>query len=103
MSNSMITQSLGALPEVFRNQAVASSDLSSGISASFGHIGYKGKVWSIRYRGEERALMAGHRLDLGARRAERALGEDRVDERAEALARGATRIERAHLLDARGV
>src|SRR5690606_37267297 len=29
----------------------------SGIQSSFGLIGYKGKVWSIRYRGDEQQLM----------------------------------------------
>src|SRR6478735_801373 len=32
-------------------------DLSSGIQSSFGIVGYKGKVWSIRYRGDEEQLM----------------------------------------------
>lgn len=38
-------------------QAPVQDDLSSGIQSSFGLIGYKGKVWSIRYRGDEQALM----------------------------------------------
>lgn len=37
--------------------ASAEDDLSSGIQSSFGIVGYKGKVWSIRYRGEELQLM----------------------------------------------
>ena len=32
-------------------------ELSSGIQSSFGLVGYKGKVWSIRYRGDETQLM----------------------------------------------
>lgn len=35
----------------------ANDDLSSGIQSSFGIIGYKGKVWSTRYRGDETQLM----------------------------------------------
>lgn len=33
------------------------NDMSSGIQAGFGMIGYKGKVWSIRHRGDEKNLM----------------------------------------------
>lgn len=33
------------------------NDLGAGVSQGFGLIGYKGKVWSIRSRGEEHQLM----------------------------------------------
>lgn len=33
------------------------SDLAAGIRASFGVIRYKGKVWSLRYNGESRAML----------------------------------------------
>lgn len=33
------------------------NELSAGIQQGFGLIGYKGKVWSIRYRGDTKTLM----------------------------------------------
>lgn len=33
------------------------NDLAAGVQAGFGLIGYKGKVWSIRYRGDEQQLL----------------------------------------------
>ncbi len=33
------------------------NDLAAGVQAGFGLIGYKGKVWSIRYRGEDQQLL----------------------------------------------
>jgi hypothetical protein len=41
---------------VFGNGPVT-DDLSAGVQASFGVVGYKGKVWSIKYRGEEVQLL----------------------------------------------
>lgn len=32
-------------------------DLSAGVQGGYGHIGYKGKVWSTRYRGTDTPLM----------------------------------------------
>jgi hypothetical protein len=52
----LIPATFGPLSSKFANQS-ANDDLSSGIQSSFGLIGYKGKVWSIRYRGEETPLM----------------------------------------------
>lgn len=54
--NSLIPANLGQISNRFANLPVT-DDLSSGIQSSFGLIGYKGKVWSIKYRGEEQALM----------------------------------------------
>lgn len=54
--NSLIPANFGAVSTRFGNAPVT-DDLSSGIQSSFGLIGYKGKVWSIRYRGEETQLM----------------------------------------------
>lgn len=54
--NSLIPANFGAVSPRFGNTPVT-DDLSSGIQSSFGLIGYKGKVWSIRYRGEETQLM----------------------------------------------
>lgn len=56
MSSELIPQNFGALSNVFAGQNIE-DDLSSGIQSSFGIIGYKGKVWSIRYRGDEIQLM----------------------------------------------
>jgi hypothetical protein len=52
----LIPANFGALSTRFQGLAVQ-DDLSAGIQASFGLIGYKGKVWSVRYRGDERQLM----------------------------------------------
>jgi hypothetical protein len=46
----------GQISRVFGNGPVV-DDLSAGVQASFGVIGYKGKVWSIKYRGEEVQLL----------------------------------------------
>lgn len=46
----------GQVSRVFANDHVQ-DDLSAGVAAGFGLIGYRGKVWSIRYRGEERKLL----------------------------------------------
>ena len=54
--NELIPQNFGALSTRF--QGVPTQDeLSAGVQGGFGHIGYKGKVWSTRYRGEETQLM----------------------------------------------
>ena len=54
--NAIVPQSFGALSTRFQGQAVE-NDLSAGVTSGYGMVGYKGKVWSIRYRGEDRALM----------------------------------------------
>ena len=46
----------GQISRVFGNGPIT-DDLSAGVQASFGVIGYKGKVWSIKYRGEEVQLL----------------------------------------------
>lgn len=46
----------GGISNKFAQRPVE-DDLSSGIQSSFGLVGYKGKVWSIRYRGDEEQLM----------------------------------------------
>lgn len=56
MSTELIPQNFGQVSTRFQNLPVE-DDLSSGIQSSFGLIGYKGKVWSIRYRGDEMQLM----------------------------------------------
>ena len=55
--NALVPANMGQVSTVFANQTPAADDLTSGIQGGFGHIGYKGKVWSIRHRGEEVQLM----------------------------------------------
>lgn len=52
----LVPANFGPLSTAFA-AAPAADDLSAGIASSFGLIGYKGKVWSIRYRGEDTPLM----------------------------------------------
>jgi hypothetical protein len=55
--NALTPQNAFAVPasSKFAGQPVES--MSDGIQQGFGIIGYKGKVWSIRYRGNENVLM----------------------------------------------
>lgn len=46
---------LGALSRFF--PALPTNDLGAGIQASFAIVGYKGKVWSLRYRGDNKPIM----------------------------------------------
>lgn len=54
--SSLVPANFGAVSTKFQNTPVE-DDLSSGIQSSFGIMGYKGKVWSLRYRGEDTQLM----------------------------------------------
>lgn len=54
--NSLIPAQFGAISKVFAGQQ-AVDDLSAGVQASFGLLGYKGKVWTVKYRGDERRIM----------------------------------------------
>lgn len=56
MSN-IVPANMGQVASVFAGSAPAADDLTSGVQGGFGHIGYKGKVWSVRFRGEEVQLM----------------------------------------------
>jgi hypothetical protein len=56
MSNEMVPSNFGPVSAKFRN-VEKDNELEAGIKSGFGLIGYRGKVWSIRYRGEERPLM----------------------------------------------
>jgi hypothetical protein len=56
MSTAMVPASFGALSTKFANKPIE-DDISAGIQAGFGLIGYKGKVWSTRYRGTITPLM----------------------------------------------
>lgn len=56
MANIMIPEKFGQVSTKFaavKNE----NDLAAGVQAGFGLIGYKGKVWSIRYRGDEQQLL----------------------------------------------
>jgi hypothetical protein len=54
--NALVPKEFGA-PSKLLAGVEMENELGAGISGGFGHIGYKGKVWSIRHRGEERQLM----------------------------------------------
>ena len=46
----------GALAPQFQGVDI-NNDLASGVQSGFGLITFKGKVWTIKYRGDERSLM----------------------------------------------
>lgn len=53
-----LPQSFGAVSAVFGGAAPGTNDeLGAGVASSYGIVGYKGKVWSIRYQGNEQVLM----------------------------------------------
>ncbi len=54
--NALVPQNFGAVSAKFAAVPVE-NDLSAGVQAGFGIIGYKGKVWSTRYRGTDTPLM----------------------------------------------
>jgi hypothetical protein len=54
--NALVPKEFGAISTRFAGQAVE-NDLGAGVSGGYSHIGYKGKVWSIRHKGEETNLM----------------------------------------------
>lgn len=47
----------GPVANVMAGKTGKNDDLSSGVSSSFGIVGYKGKVWSNRFGGKEDILM----------------------------------------------
>lgn len=47
----------GQMPSLLRNLPDDSGDLSAGIGASFGVVTYRGKVWRVKYAGEEQIVM----------------------------------------------
>jgi hypothetical protein len=59
MSNAIIVPDAfkGPVAAVFAGAAQAGDDLSGGITGGYGLIKYRGKVWSIQYRGENNVLM----------------------------------------------
>jgi hypothetical protein len=54
--NDIVPQGFGAVSARFAG-VQAENDLSAGVQSGFGILGYKGKVWSTRYRGTETPLM----------------------------------------------
>jgi hypothetical protein len=54
--NAIIPKEFGAVSARFA-AVPAENDLGAGVSGGYGLIGYKGKVWSTRYKGTEVALM----------------------------------------------
>lgn len=55
--NAIVPVNMGQVASVFANTKPVADDLSAGVQGGYGLIGYKGKVFSIRYRGEEKILM----------------------------------------------
>jgi hypothetical protein len=52
-----IPQGFGAVSTVFSGAAGTNDELGAGVASSYGIVGYKGKVWSIRHQGNEQILM----------------------------------------------
>ncbi len=51
-------QKLGQLPAAFRGAAgKLNEDMSSGISAGFAIVSFRGKAWRVKHRGEEKVLL----------------------------------------------
>src|SRR5262245_58923604 len=55
--NELVQQKFGAVSNRFAGRKDAFDDLGAGVQGGYGHIGYKGKVWSIRHNGETTPLM----------------------------------------------
>jgi hypothetical protein len=54
--NAMVPANFGKLSPRFAGQKVE-NELAAGVAAGFGIISYRGKVWRIKHRGEERDIM----------------------------------------------
>lgn len=57
MTNNVIAALNTSVASVFGNAGITDNNLADGITASYGIIGYRGKVWSFRYRGNTENLM----------------------------------------------
>lgn len=57
--NAIVPAQFGPLADIFKGSATpnANDTLSAGIEGGFGIVGYRGKTWSIRYRGNDIPLM----------------------------------------------
>jgi len=47
----------GPLPAAFAGDTGSNDDLGAGVASSYAVVGYRGKVWSIKYQGDEKQLM----------------------------------------------
>lgn len=54
--NAMVPTNFGKLSPRFAGQKVE-NELAAGVASGFGIISYRGKVWRIKHRGEERDVM----------------------------------------------
>jgi hypothetical protein len=52
-----LPKNFGNVSKIFANQQASNDELGSGVASSYGIIGYRGKVWSIKYQGKETQLM----------------------------------------------
>jgi len=52
-----LPKSMGPVSAVFAGAAGTNDELGAGVASSYGIVGYKGKVWSIRHQGNEQILM----------------------------------------------
>jgi hypothetical protein len=53
--NAIVPASLGALPAIFQKNDFQ-NNMSEGVGGAFGILTYRGKVWRIKYRGQEYTL-----------------------------------------------
>jgi hypothetical protein len=52
-----LPKGFGAVSGVFAGTQQGNDELGAGVASSYGVVGYKGKVWSIRHQGNEEVLM----------------------------------------------
>jgi hypothetical protein len=52
-----LPKGFGAVSSVFAGQQASNDELGSGVASSYGIVGYRGKVWSIKHQGKETQLM----------------------------------------------
>lgn len=52
-----LPQGFGAVSSIFAGQQAANDELGNGVMSSYGIVGYRGKVWSIKHQGKETQLM----------------------------------------------
>ena len=58
MANELtVPRNFGPVSSVFAGAQATNDELGAGVASSYGIIGYKGKVWSIRHQGNEQILM----------------------------------------------
>lgn len=52
-----LPQGFGAVSSIFAGQQASNDELGNGVNSSYGIVGYRGKVWSIKFGGKETQLM----------------------------------------------